>query len=293
MRGQISLNRSRITFQGIPNKTMFRMLGSTSNMIRVTADNFQIKDICIDYSGFTGTGSTHAIIGVGIEDILIEDCRFEGLLSGCFQWQQTNKRVILRRNTIMCPDVSLSSTLFAFGSCEDSIVEGNNFIGGGNIIQSGGVRNRFENNYFENAATVSSTNALNFIGADCCIIRGNRFVSTTMNGRAIHLSSSAVNNIVENNHITNFNTGINLSNSNRNLISNNFVVRGAGLSSDYTATQQTITVTDSNCFNNMVIGNLVLGKAVTSNSTTGTTHTNNHVAGNFTGGLGHHPPPAI
>jgi parallel beta-helix repeat protein len=280
IRGQINLNKPNIILEGVSQSTtVFKGIGTVSTLIRVTANNTQIKNIGFDYAGFTGTGSAHAIISVGVQDSLIEGCLFENLPGAIFQWQQENKNVVLRNNTIMCP--TTIGSLFAF-SCENSIIEKCSFIGGQNIIQASGKNNLFADNYFENAATSSTHSSIGVIGGEGNIIKGNRFVSKTSNGRAVSLSSSSDNTILDN-HITDCNTGISITSSDRNLVSNNFVKRGAGLAADYSATQQTITVADGSCFGNMIIGNIVLGKAVTSNSSTGTAHTNNYVRDNYTG----------
>lgn len=85
----------------------------------------------------------------------------------------------------------------------------------------------------------------------------------------------AHNNTISGNTCNNNSSGIYLSSSSNNGITGNTIMRGTGLSTDYTSSQCTIQLIGTDNNNNFISNNLILGKNYTTGGGTGNTFLNN------------------
>ena len=187
---------------------------------------------------------------------------------------------------------------------KDNILSGINIIGNNNIITGNlfnyndyGIRTRGVNtiiiqnrfNYNNDDAIYLSDSSRNIIIGNVCIgnnagiylfnnitnnnITGNVFNNNIRYGIYLHNSS---NNTINGNMCIDNSYGINLSNINtNNNITGNTVIRGTGLSSDYTSTQYTIRLEGTYNKYNLIANNNIMGKNYVSGGGTSNTFVNN------------------
>lgn len=137
------------------------------------------------------------------------------------------------------------------------------------------------NNYgiylsYSNSNTITGNTCNNNNSSGICLYFSSNSVITgntcNNNGNGVYLDN-ANSSTITGNTCNNNNIGIHLVFSNNSNITGNTFIRGTGQASDYTASQYTIKLEDSE--NNLISSNICMGKAVANLDGTGNTLVNN------------------
>ena len=258
--GTIGLPSNNVILRGSGNATILKRMFNDTNggnpVIRVTHDGCTIRDLCIDGNSseytYYGNRCITSSMKTNIQNIKCYNSQFG--ISGS------------NLNIINCTFENISD--YGIYANANSVIVGNYtegeiMISGYGCICVGNIVHILEPN-----------NCITCVG-DRAIISSNIITNdnTTINPVGISLQGDFCN--VSNNLIYDIYGGIRCIGVTKcNIIANNVIFRGDGLSSDYTSSQYTISLS-SNTTNCLVVNNLIPGKNYTNEGGSTNTFANN------------------
>ena len=243
IKATININKNNVTIRGCGTST--KLLKTDVNMVEVFAissSNCCLSNITIDGNSDSLSYTSKYIIRVtGNSNTIcnITICNAMGGSNCAISLKSTASQNIIEGNQIYNVDIAIS---VYSGTNENNNVISNNIYNVGTGISSSGTKNNTIGNNIKN-----SNYGINM----------NQTKNSVFNGNCMY----------------DCNTGIFIKFAENCNVSDNVCMRGAGLSSDYSDTQGTITILDG-AKNNLIYGNLIMGKNYT-NSGTNNTITNN------------------
>jgi len=269
-------SRSNVSIRGNGKATilkrMFDSFYPEFGIITLTTTNYcSISDLQIDGNKTTYTSSDNW--GIRVQESSNHTSILRNIINnnangGILIFQSTNNTII--ENT---SNDNTEIGIKLYNSDENIVL--------GNISKNNGTLG-FSLTYFDNSTFSGNTSNNNsglggiyFGRSDNSTFSGNTINGNVGNGVYVDKSD---NSTITGNTCYNNNVGIYLSSSDNNNITGNTCIRGTGLSTNYSASQYTILLSDATNNYNLISSNQCMGKAVVISGGTSNTEVNNKFA---------------
>ncbi len=212
--GSININKPNVTIEGMGKGTVLTRAADNFTLLSINSDNVTVRDLNISGKRTVYTsGNNYGISGTrNHNNALIQNVTFDACAEG-LRITQNNNIIINSCRFVKCTRAIYFDYVFT-SAVVDNFVEN---CDQGIYIDWGSSKNIVKGNVLQISDGAS----------------GDRGIYLTASGE------KAKYNIAANNSVFNYNFGIDIA-GNYNKIVGNYVMRGSGQSSDYTASQYTI-----------------------------------------------------
>ena len=244
--GSININKPNVTIEGMGKGTVLERAADNFTLLSINSDNVTVRDLSISGKRTVYTsGNNYGISGTrSHNNAHIQNVAFDACAEG-LRITQNNNIIINSCRFVKCTRAIYFDYVFT-SAVVDNFVEN---CDQGIYIDWGSSKNIVEGNVLQISDGASG-------------------------GKGIYLTASGEKgkyNIVASNSVFNYNYGIDIA-GNYNKIVGNYVMRGSGQSSDYTASQYTII---SGGTYNDISDNYIPGKNYTNSGGSTNTFDNN------------------